>query len=123
MLLFDASPQKFQLLFFFLILFNLLIIVSFLPPFPVSYNRQISKIPRHDQGISEKITLFVDLIEKSPIFRNSKFSQYRNESIRYYGNQDRMHSLFKRLFNTKEPSLKIAIFGGSNSVPRKVQVN
>ena len=69
-----------------------------------------------------EIERYLESMDALPLFSKSPFAKYRNKSIRYYGNQQRMKNLLTRLFTTVNGSLKIAITGGSISVPRSVKV-
>ena len=70
------------------------------------------------QRLSKLIDAFQDYLNSMEF----EFSKFRQQSIRYYGDQNNLHKLFLRLLTSENPSLRIATIGGSISVPRGVMV-
>ena len=80
----------------------------------------VQRVP-HDGVEKTKLSKLLRSFEKLLNSKN-EFAKFREESIRYYGDQSNVHKMFIRLLQSDQPSLRIAIIGGSISVPRGVKV-
>ena len=49
--------------------------------------------------------------------------QYNEDSLMFYGNQSAIHALLERIFSRKISALKMALIGGSTSVPHGIQAS
>ena len=76
----------------------------------------------YDSTTMERLSKLVNAFQNYFISEEDEFSNFRQQSIRYYGNQNNLHKLFLKLLTSDKPSLRIAITGGSISVPRGVKV-
>ena len=66
---------------------------------------------------------FHDALDQSPLLsKKSEFFNKRYESINFYGNQQRLHYLFWKIFNGLQKEVKILITGGSISCQHYIQV-
>ena len=76
----------------------------------------------YDSTTMERLSKLVNAFQDYFVSEKDEFSNFRQQSIRYYGNQNNLHKLFLKLLTSDKPSLRIAITGGSISVPRGVKV-
>ena len=68
--------------------------------------------------ISSQTQSFAKALMTETILANDTFKKYRNESLRYFGNQYRMQNLLQKIFQGNKTKLNILITGGSVSVNR-----
>ena len=93
------------------------------------WNSTVSKASQRLEGgggynskIEQRLSKLIDAFQDYFTSKGDEFSTFRQQSIRYYGDQNNVHKLFLRLLKSENPSLRIATIGGSISVPRGVRV-
>ena len=91
-------------------------------PYQLDELSQTSSI-RNNSDWLIKMKQLIRYLNSSTLFGNGEFSNHRFESLRYYGNQQKLYKCLRRIFTMTNPHLNILITGGSTSVPRKINTN
>ena len=87
----------------------------------INYKKQINFPNRSFEGeeiVWQRARQFSKALARVTLLNSTRFAKFREDSIRYFGNELKINRLLWKLFRNEKTTLNIAITGGSNSVAR-----